>query len=140
MFAIITIAVSVIGATLGYWLGLKGGRPLLFKFFSQDKIQKGENLIQTHGIMAVLITSFTPIPYKLITVSSGVLGLSLKKLIFWSTIGRGARFFLEAVLIMVYGRAVKDFLLGSTFSFFTLVIGIISLIIYFLYIIRKRKT
>ncbi len=47
-----------------------------------------------------------------------VLGLSLKKLLFWSTIGKGARFFLEAGLLVLYGYEAKKILEGSKFLHF----------------------
>lgn len=139
--ASITIGASVVGAIVGYLLGLKGGRPLLYRFFSEEKIHKAEGIIHSHGAMAILIVSFTPIPYKLITVTSGVLGLSLQKLIFWSILGRSARFLLEAGLIMLYGHAVKEFLEGSSFVVLTLFLGIVVLVFYLLrsFYLKKRQ-
>lgn len=138
-FAGLTTAISVIGAIVGYMLGLKGGRPLLCRLFSASKINRAENFIKTYGVAAVLLASFTPIPYKLITVSSGVFALSLKKLIFWSTLGRGARFFLEATLIMLFGAKAKEFLAGSSFFFLTFIVAFIVIIVYLGYIVYNRK-
>jgi len=133
--ASVTTVVSVIGAFVGYWLGLKGGRPLVKRIFSEKKLVAAENIIQTHGVMAVLVASFTPVPFKLITVSSGALCLSLRKLIFWSTLGRGARFFVVAGIITLYGQSARQFLESSSFSCLTLGLGVIGVIAY---LVRMR--
>jgi len=137
--ALVTTCTSVVGAIVGYVLGLKGGRPLLYKFFNHHKITRAEDIIKKHGVMAVLLVSFTPIPFKLITVTSGVLGLPLSKLVFWSTLGRGARFSLEAVLIMIYGRAAVEFLQGSSFALLTMVAGVLLLTVYITYYYLRSK-
>jgi len=133
--AAVTTVVSVVGAFVGYGLGLKGGRPLVKRIFSEKKVAAAENIIQTHGVMAVLVASFTPVPFKLITVSSGALCLSLKKLIFWSTLGRGARFFVVAGIITLYGQSAREFLESPTFSWLTLGAGIVGIIAY---LVRMR--
>lgn len=125
--AFITTCTSVAGAVVGYCLGHKCGRPLMCRFFAVDKVTRAEKFIGAHGVMAVLLASFTPIPFKIITVSSGLLGMSLVKLVFWSTLGRGARFFLEAAIIMAYGQTAMAFLTGSRFSLLTLGLGMLVL-------------
>lgn len=136
--AFLTTGVSVAGALVGYWIGLRGGRPLLHKFFAAQKLKKTEDLIQAYGTMAVLIAAFTPIPFKLITISAGVFGLHLKKLVFWSTLGRGARFSLEASLIVLYGRGAKEFLESDAFSLLTLGMAVLGIIIY-LFVVKKKS-
>lgn len=137
--SIITTITSVLGALVGYWIGIKGGRPILHRLFSKEKIYAAEKFIHSYSTMAVFIGAFTPIPYKIITVSSGVFKLPLQKMIFWSTLGRGARFGLEAVLIMAYGEDVVDFLTGHNFSLLTVAITVIILVLYFLYVMRKKN-
>lgn len=139
LFAGLTTAISVIGAIVGYMLGLKGGRPLLYRLFPVSKINKAENLIKKYGVVAVLLASFTPIPYKLITVSSGVFALSLKELIIWSTLGRGARFFLESAFIVLLGEQAKEFLTGTQFFLLTFIIALIFIVVYWAYYAYKRK-
>ena len=69
--ALVTIA-SVLGAIVGHWLGLRFGRPLVLKFISEKKVMRVENLFQTYGTWVRLVAAFTPIPYKLFTISSTV--------------------------------------------------------------------
>lgn len=137
--AFITTGVSVMGAVVGYWVGQKGGRPLLLRFFRREKIARAEDIINAYGAMAVLIAAFTPIPFKLITITSGVLDLPLKKLVFWSTLGRAARFFLEAWLIMVFGRAAVNFLESSNFAILTLTIAVMGLVLYVTWLVYRKR-
>lgn len=106
----ITTAGSVIGAVIGYFLGQWGGRPLLEKLASQDKLEKVASLYHRYEFWAVGIAGFTPIPYKVFTVSAGAFGLRLHTFVLASILSRGARFGLEAGLVMLYGQEVVGFI------------------------------
>ena len=56
------------------------------------------------------MAGFTPIPYKLFSISAGALGLDFKRFVLASIVGRGDRFFLVGLVIMVFGESVKAFL------------------------------
>ena len=62
-----------------------------------------ERLYNRYGVSAVLIAAFTPIPYKVFTIASGVFRLNIFGFIVASVIGRGARFFLVAYLTKWFG-------------------------------------
>lgn len=96
--AVVCTAGSVIGAAFGWTIGRVGGRPLVYKFFKRDKVVKVESLYERYGMWAVLVAAFTPLPFKLFTISSGMFRLNLLALMFVSLIGRGARFFLVSYL------------------------------------------
>ena len=68
---------SALGGMGGYGLGRWGGRPLLQRFFPPTKVEAAERLYDRYGVWAVAIAGFTPIPYKLFTISSGVLRFRL---------------------------------------------------------------
>ncbi|WP_187119726.1 YqaA family protein [Numidum massiliense] len=107
-YGVLTTASSVLGAVFGWWIGKRAGRPLMNKFFSADKIEKVEQYFQKYGGAALAIAGFTPIPYKVFTIASGMSKVKLNDLIWWSLLGRGARFMLEAVAILAFGQyAVK---------------------------------
>lgn len=108
--AAICTAGSVSGAVLGWWIGLRGGRPILHRFVSDHRIEKVEGYYRKYGALAVGIAAFTPIPYKIFTIASGVLRFSLPKLIAVSVVGRGARFFSEAAVLMLWGPQILGFL------------------------------
>ena len=56
------------------------------------------------------LAGFTPIPYKLFSISAGAFGLDFKRFVLASIVGRGGRFFLVGLAIMVFGEPVKAFL------------------------------
>lgn len=97
---------SALGGVGGYGLGRWGGRPLLQRFFPPTKVEAAERLYDRYGVWAVAIAGFTPIPYKLFTISSGVLRFRLLPFFVASLLSRGARFSLVALLTFRYGDQV----------------------------------
>lgn len=97
---------SVSGAWAGWAIGRWGGRPILERLFAPEKVQGVEQLYDRYGVWAVFIAAFTPIPYKVFTIASGVLRLHLLGFTVASIIGRGARFFLVAYLTRWFGEWV----------------------------------
>lgn len=112
---------SVGGAMIGHWLGLRFGRPLLNRMFSPDKIEPVERMFNKYGLWTILVAAFTPLPYKLFAIMSGVLDLDRKTFFVASLIGRGSRFFALGILIFVFGEDIKTFL---DKHFQTLTIGV----------------
>lgn len=130
--AICTIG-SVLGAVLGYEIGRKGGRPLVNKFISKKKINKVEKIFKKHGAITILIAAFSPIPYKVFTITSGVMKYDIKKMLGISVFGRGARFFLEAIVIMLYGEKIMNFFVNY-FEITMMIIAAIVIAFYYFYI------
>ena len=110
LFAAIATAGSTVGGILGYYIGDKGGRPLLQRFFKAEKVALVQGYYRRYDVWAVGMAGFTPIPYKLFSISAGAFGLDLKRFILASIVGRGGRFFLVGLAILVFGEAVKAFL------------------------------
>ena len=108
--AALVTASSVAGAVVGHWLGLRFGRPLLYRFASGKKVEAVEALFQKYGAWAVLVAAFTPIPYKVFAISAGILDLNRRTFILASIIGRGARFFIIGGLIFAYGEEIQEFM------------------------------
>lgn len=108
--AAITTAGSVIGAVIGYFIGKLGGRPVLDFLFKNKKntILEVEKLYNKYGVWAVGGAAFTPIPYKVFTIASGVFKMKLLPFILISFIGRGLRFFFEGGLLMLFGEKIKS--------------------------------
>ncbi len=102
-YALLCTAGSVGGGVFGYVLGRLGGRPLLVKFVSSDKRTTVENYYNRYDVWAVGIAGFTPIPYKVFTISAGVFLLDFKRFVVASLCGRGGRFFLIGVLFYFFG-------------------------------------
>jgi undecaprenyl-diphosphatase len=121
-YASISTIGSVLGGIAGYFLGLKGGRPLALRLFSEAKVKRVEGYFEKYGAWAVLIAGFSPIPYKIFTIASGVVRLDVKRFIVASAIGRASRFFAEAVVIMVWGEQIVNVLIQD-FELITLAIA-----------------
>ena len=109
---------SVSGAVVGYWLGRRVGRPLLYRLVPQSKVVAVERMFQRHGTWAVLVAAITPIPYKVFTITAGILELDMRSFIIASLIGRGVRFFTLGGLLYVYGDSIEDFI-GENFDIIT---------------------
>ena len=98
-FAMVAMVASVLGGIAGYWVGLRFGRPVLHRFVSPAKADSAERLFNKYGAWAVVVAAITPIPYKVFTISAGVLNLELKKFVVASVIGRGFRFLFTGALL-----------------------------------------
>ena len=126
-YAFICLVGSVLGAIFGYYIGLRGGRPALQKLVSEAKILRVENYFKKYGEMAVGIAALTPIPYKVFTISAGIMKMVLKKVIIVSILGRGGRFFPLAIVLMIYGQEIIGFL-NQYFEIVTMGIGVVALV------------
>ncbi|HEY2539547.1 MAG TPA: YqaA family protein [Stellaceae bacterium] len=111
--AICTIA-SVVGGMLGYAIGYWGfdliGRPILEFYHAMDKYDALKAGFDRWGVWIIIIKGMTPIPYKLVTIASGVAHFDLLAFIGASIISRSLRFFLLAALLWWFGPAVRDFI------------------------------
>lgn len=109
-YALITTISSVLGGMFGFFLGDRGGRPILNRLFKSEKIKLVKALYNRYDIWAVGVAALTPIPYKIFTISAGVFELDFKRFVLASAVGRGARFFLVAGLIWLFGPKINYFL------------------------------
>lgn len=110
LFAAVATAGSTLGGIFGFLIGDKGGRPLLQRLFKPEKVALVQGYYRRYDVWAVGLAGFTPIPYKLFSISAGALGLDFKRFVLASIAGRGGRFFLVGLAIMVFGEPVKAFL------------------------------
>lgn len=136
LFGILATLGSVAGASVGYLIGLRGGRPVLNRFVSADRIGQIEKMFQRYDVWATGMAGFTPLPYKVFALSAGVFYLNFPRFIIASLVSRGARFMLEAILIMHYGEGVEGFL-ARHFGWFTLAVAGVVIVAFAL--IQRRK-
>ncbi len=130
-FAAVCSIGSTLGGGFGYFLGIKAGRPILKRLVKQEKIEAAERLLQKYDIWAVAAAGFTPIPYKVFTIASGLLRVKFARFIVASAASRSARFFLVAVLCNVLGnwlgpsvgKLLKKHFGWAALAFFALLIG-----------------
>ena len=136
LIAGVATAASVAGALLGYFIGAvlfqSVGLPVLEFYHKADDFTVFAERYNDWGAWAVLIAGVTPFPFKVITIASGVTGLSLPAFIVASIIARGLRFFLVATLLWKFGEPIRDFIerrLGLVFALFcVLLVGGFALI------------
>lgn len=110
-FATITTITSVLGGIAGYligWLAFEAVEPYLMQWGYAEKFELAERWFQEWGVWVVFIAGFSPIPYKLFTISAGALSMSFLPFVIASIIGRGARFFLVAGLIKLGGEKMES--------------------------------
>lgn len=109
--AIVTI-MSVLGGLLGYLIGAfffdAYGNQILDYFHAHETFESIKESYVEHGMVIILLAGFTPIPYKVFTITSGVIGIALVPFLIMSLIGRGARFFLVAGLIKLGGDRMEE--------------------------------
>ncbi len=109
-FALVCTVGSVIGGMVGYGIGRWGGRPLLKRWFSAEKIAPVESYYGRWNAWATAIGGLTPLPYKLFTVAGGVFAVNFKVFVVASIAARGLRFFTIAALIQLFGEPIKAFI------------------------------
>ena len=143
IFLIATIF-SVTGGMFGYLIGV-----FFFEFSThivsfygyEDKLSNiKENLIDTDNFYAWLgilfLAGFTPLPYKVFTIASGLIGFNFLIFIFISLISRGLRFFIVSYLSYKFGDLFNEFMNKHGSKWFTIIgilIVIIGLIIYLIF-------
>lgn len=109
--AFITSISSVIGGIAGYMLGAYLYEPVVLPFIElmsyQQKFETIVNYFNDYGVWIVFLAGFTPIPYKLFTVSAGMLSMAFFPFLIASAIGRGMRFYLVAGILYWGGEKME---------------------------------
>lgn len=106
-YAMVCTLASVLGGMAGYLIGkLAFGwiEPWLMTSHYADTFTNAVEAFDTWGFWYILLAGFTPIPYKVFTISAGVVGMPFYAFIGGSMVGRGGRFFLVAALIRLGGE------------------------------------
>lgn len=132
-YATVCSIASILGGIVGYLIGLIGGRPVFNWFFRKnpEQFEKVEALYNKYGSIAVFFAGFTPIPYKVFTIASGVLKMNIWKFTVASFFGRAGRFFLVSIVLMIFGEMIKQYL--------EIVIAVVSVIIVLFFVILYYK-
>jgi len=103
---------SVLGGAVGYYLGYAMYDsvvvPLIESVGYQSKLDTARTWFDDYGIWVIFVASFTPIPYKVFTITAGTMGMLFFPFMVVSLIGRGLRFFLVAGLMKWGGSAMES--------------------------------
>ena len=122
-FAALCSIFSILGAAIGYAIGLwvwwdspnefSNFAYFFFKYipgFTVDAFQNIKSLYDEYNFMIIFTAGFTPIPFKLFTISAGAFSIQFPMFILAGMISRSARFFIVALLIKKYGEPIKVFI------------------------------
>ena len=110
-FAFGATVFSVLGGAVGYYLGSALYEPVVLPFIEmmgyQDKMQTAQLWFNDWGVMVIFIASFTPIPFKVFTITAGVMNMAFWPFLLTALVGRGLRFFLVAGLMVLGGEKME---------------------------------
>ena len=113
-FALICTIGSVLGGLFGYYIGAAlydvVGQPIVAFYGLEHKMDSFFEQYKLYGALIVFLAGFTPIPYKVFTIASGVAGLNLPVFVIASLLSRGARFFLVATMLYFFGPTIRNFI------------------------------
>lgn len=110
-FALLTTLASVLGGILGYLIGLWAFEfiePLLHEFGYHERYLQVRRWFDEWGFWAIFLAGFSPIPYKVFTITAGVISMSFVPFVLASLIGRGGRFYLVAGLMSWGGKPMEE--------------------------------
>jgi membrane protein YqaA with SNARE-associated domain len=134
-FATVCTATSVAGGLFGYAIGAylydSVGQWLIHLYRFDDKMEAIAHAYARYGSWIILLKGLTPIPYKIVTITSGFFRFNIALFVLCSIVARGGRFYLTAFLLNRYGmraRAIIEERLGLwvALSVCVLVIGVIA--------------
>lgn len=112
--AAVCTAASVVGGLAGYAIGYflfeAVGRFVIDAYGYQSDFEAFRAAFNHWGLWIILVKGMTPIPYKLVTIASGLAAFSLPVFVVASVVTRGARFFLVAGLLRLYGAPMRTFI------------------------------
>jgi len=112
--AAICTAASVIGGLAGYAIGYflfdSVGRAIIDFYGAGDGFNSLKQSFNENGPLMIIIGAISPIPYKVITITSGVAGLDLWTFVIYGLIGRGLRYFVPCGLFYFFGKAANRFI------------------------------
>lgn len=131
LYATLATVFSTLGGILGYIIGAYAFHlvhPLIVQFGYEPMYLQITTWFKDWGFWIIFLAGFTPIPYKLFTIASGVAQLALLPFILGSIVGRGGRFFLVAGLMRWGGERMEKLLMHYIDRITWFVLGITALI------------
>jgi len=105
-----SVAGGFVGYAIGYFLFDAIGRPVLEFYHAMDKYEALKTGFAQWGAWIIILKGLTPIPFKLVTIASGVAEFNLLTFTLASLVSRSLRFFLLAALLWRFGEPVRDFI------------------------------
>lgn len=111
LYAVVCTLTSVLGGVAGYAIGAilydSVGQWLIHLYGYGDRVEQFRTAYAEYGAWIILLKGLTPIPYKIVTITSGFAGYNLLLFVLFSIIARGGRFFIVAILMNRYGEWIR---------------------------------
>jgi membrane protein YqaA with SNARE-associated domain/outer membrane lipoprotein-sorting protein len=136
-----TVLGSVIGCTLLYTVGRKGGEAMLHRRFASEKVARVRGWYKKYGMLAVIVPSLLPppLPFKIFVLSAGAFELPWLRFILAVAIGRSIRYFSEGILAVWYGKQAMQ-IVADNFPIVGMILaGLIVAATVAYVVIRRRK-
>ena len=128
-YATLCTVTSVAGGVLGYVIGAylydTVGHWLIALYGYGDKVEAFREAYARWGTVIILVKGLTPIPYKIVTITSGFAGYNIWMFVLCSFVARGMRFYLTAFLLNRYGAQVRHIIEKRLTFWFTLSVGVL---------------
>ena len=139
-YATMTTLGSVIGCSLLYWVGTRGGSSYVQKRLHRPGMRRVQSLYERRGVLAVIIPSLLPppTPFKIFVLSAGAFGLAFPQFLLAVAFGRGLRYFSWGALAVMYGEWAKVFLQEHFHSVGLLVLILIVLLLLWFLVLKPR--
>ncbi|MBU3925926.1 VTT domain-containing protein [Patescibacteria group bacterium] len=135
-YAGLTTIASVLGALLGYLIGWGFyetiGSHIIQIYNLQNLVDIIGREFSQHAFFTIFTAAFTPIPFKIITISAGIFKISLWKMVIASIVGRGLRYFTVAFMVKVFGKKLNSFIY-KYFNIFSIIVILVILLAFLFY-------
>ena len=135
----------VVGALVGWWIGLRGGRPLLERrgrwlHVTPERLDRAERWFQRWGNFGVLVGRVTPIVRSFVSIPAGVFEMPLAPYALYTLVGSAVWSFAIAGVGYGLGSSYERFNHGFKYAEYGVVAGVLALAAYLIYRLRKAAT
>ena len=133
LYALNSTVSSAFGGVLGYYIGAylfdSFGRALLALYHLQSRFDAAKEVLMEYQFLAIFLAALTPVPYKLLTISAGIMNFSLLTVVLASLAGRGLRYFAIAAVVYALGENAEEYI-DRHFEKITLGVGVLLILLY----------
>ncbi len=115
---------SLIGGIAGYFIGEYFSKKVE-RIVKKENVEKVRGFYNKYGNYAIFLAGFSPIPYKVFTLSSGILKYDLRSFILYSMLSRALRFYVVGYLSSILGEVVLEKIKDPFYSLLTIIIAVV---------------
>lgn len=119
---------GLFGYLIGYWFYDAFGKNIISYYRLENEVAQIGKIFADNAFSAVFLAGFTPIPYKIFTISAGLFGINLLTFVLASVISRGARFIAVGYISKVFGIKMGDFVF-KYFNLLTIVLAVVVVLL-----------